>query len=269
MNAFIQNFTFELQNGLRTKSLLLMNYLFPLGFYFMVGSVMTSINPIFKEIMVPAMVVFTILSGTIIAMPNPLVEAREAGILRSYKINGVPSLSILSIPALSTGAHLFLVSTIIAITAPVIFNAQIPINLSAFVFCYFVTLFACSGLGQLIGIISANTQVSVLWSQMVYLPSMLIGGLMVPADMLPKGLQKIGQLLPGTHAMELFRTMVMGYESAISPWWPALILIAGGFAAFCMAILLYSWDNRNTDRPSPVLALLALLPYILSVVLLP
>lgn len=86
MTAFIWNFTFELQNGMRNKSLLLMNYLFPLGFYFMVGSIMSGINPGFTDIMIPAMVVFAILSATILALPTPLVEAREAGILRITKL---------------------------------------------------------------------------------------------------------------------------------------------------------------------------------------
>lgn len=270
MTAFVHNFAFELQNGLRNKSLLLMNYLFPLGFYFMVGSVMSSINPHFTEIMIPAMVIFTVLSGTILSLPTPLVEAREAGILRSYKINGVPSPSILAIPALTVGVHLFLVSAIITVTAPVVFNAPQPVNLPAFVLCYLVTLFACSGLGQLIGVISGNTQISVLWSQLVYLPSMLIGGLMIPSNILPTGLQKVSQLLPTTHAMQAFRALVMGYETAVSPWWTLLILMAGGITAFVIAGLLFSWDNRNLVRGrNPLLAVLALLPYILSVIFLP
>ncbi|MDW7650282.1 MAG: ABC transporter permease [Bacillota bacterium] len=270
MTAFVHSISFELQNGLRNKSLLLMNYLFPLGFYFMVGSVMASINPFFTEIMVPAMVIFTVLSGTVISLPNPLVEAREAGILRSYRINGVPSLSVLAIPSLTAGVHLFLVSIIITVTAPVLFDAPQPVNLSAFALCYLVTLFACSGLGQLIGVISANTQVSVLWSQLVYLPSMLIGGLMIPADVLPAGLQKVSQLLPTTHAMQAFNSLAMGSETAVSPWWALLVLFVGGIVAYALAGLLFSWDNKNPGRGRyPLLAVLALLPYVFAAVLLP
>lgn len=92
---------------------------------------------------------------------------------------------------------------------------------------------------------------------------------MVPADVLPAGLQRIAQLLPGTHAMNLFRALAMGEATAVSPWWSLVVLTAGGFAAFGIAILLFSWDNRNTDRQSPLLAMLALLPYVFSVIFLP
>jgi len=34
-----------------------MNYLFPLGFYLMMGAIMPSINPPFRETLIPAMVV--------------------------------------------------------------------------------------------------------------------------------------------------------------------------------------------------------------------
>ena len=102
MNAFTHHLSFEFRTGIRNRQLLLMNYLFPLGFYLMIGFVMPVINPPFLEGMVPAMVVFAILAATFLGLPDPIVNAREAGILRSYKINGVPSLSILAIPALTT-----------------------------------------------------------------------------------------------------------------------------------------------------------------------
>ncbi len=102
MNAFIHHFTFEFRAGVRNKQLLLMNYLFPLGFYLMMGFIMAAINPLFRQDIIPAMVVFSTLAATLLGIPDPLVNARENGIFRSYKINGIPSSSILSIPALTT-----------------------------------------------------------------------------------------------------------------------------------------------------------------------
>ncbi len=71
MNAFISHFSFEFRSGIRNKTLLLMNYLFPLGFYFMIGLLMTQINPTFLETMLPAMVIFAILASTILGYLIP------------------------------------------------------------------------------------------------------------------------------------------------------------------------------------------------------
>src|SRR3990172_4275215 len=127
MTAFAQHFAFEFKTGLRNPNQLLLNYLFPLGFYALMGLVMTQINPGFAETMVPAMVVFAIMPSTILGLPSPLVEAREAGIFRSYKINGVPALSILTIPMLTTIFHVLINSAIIVVTATPVFQGVAPI----------------------------------------------------------------------------------------------------------------------------------------------
>ena len=236
MTAFILHCSFEFHTGLRNKSLLLLNYLLPLGFYLMMGAVMTGINPFFRETMIPAMLVFAALSGAILGLPNPLVEAREGGILRSFRINGVPTVSILAIPALTTALHLLVAGLIITVTAPLLFNAPLPVNLPLFILTYMLTLFACCGLGLLIGVVSANTQATVLWSQLIYLPSMLLGGLMVPTDILPPAMQKAALLLPGAHAMNAFKGLSMGYETTFSPWLSLLVLFAIGTAAFALGV---------------------------------
>ena len=110
MNAFIHHFAYEFRTGIRNKQLLLMNYLFPLGFYLMMGFIMPAINPTFRASIIPALVVFAIMSATLLGIPDPLVNAREHGVYRSYKINGVPSISILIIPALTTILHLVIVA---------------------------------------------------------------------------------------------------------------------------------------------------------------
>ena len=128
MSAFTTHFNFEFKTGIRNKNLLLMNYLFPLGFYLMMGFIMPAIIPIFSATMIPAMITFAILASTLLGLPDPLVNARETGIFRSYKINGVPAASILLIPGLTTGLHLAIVSLIIIFTAPILFDAVPPSN---------------------------------------------------------------------------------------------------------------------------------------------
>ena len=128
MTAFANHFAFEFKTGLRNSTLLMLNYLFPLGFYAMMGLVMTAINPLFSESMVPAMVIFATMAAAILGLPAPLVESREAGIYRSFKINGVPAPSILAIPALSTIFHVLIVASIIAVTGPLLFKGLAPSN---------------------------------------------------------------------------------------------------------------------------------------------
>lgn len=270
MKAFALHFSYEFYAGLRNRTLLLMNYLMPLGFYLVAGGMMTQINPFFAWQLIPAMVLFAILSGVILGLPNPLVEAREAEILRSYRINGVPAASLLAVPALSTALHMILVAIVITATAPLIFQSPAPSGWLAFTAIFLLFLFTCSGLGSLIGVISANSRATVLWSQLIYLPSILLGGLMVPMEQLPDTFIKIGHLLPAAYAMQAFEGLAYGREALYQPLWGVLILFAGGLASFGLAFYLFSWDSRNDDtrRGHPALAALALLPYLAGALLL-
>jgi len=269
VNAFANHFSFEFRTGIRDKSLLLMNYLFPIGLYAVLGLLMTELNPPFVETMIPAMIIIAILSGTMLGLPNPLVAAREAGIFRSYKINGVPAISILTIPALTTVLHMVVVAVIITATAPLFFSAPTPINWASFILVFLLTAFAHAGLGMLISVISSSTRAVVLWSQLVFLPSMLIGGLMVPYSMLPDALGRVALLLPASHAMNAFQGLAQNQSVAFDPLWSVLILLAGGILSFGLANYLFCWDRLNkTRRGHPALALLALLPYVLGVALL-
>ena len=110
MNAYIHHFVYDFKTGVRERSKLLMYYLFPLVFFLLVGGLMTGLNPYFKDTMLPAMLLFGYMCPTLQLFPNALVGAREAGVFRSYRINGVPAAAIVSMPVLSAAVHMAILS---------------------------------------------------------------------------------------------------------------------------------------------------------------
>jgi ABC-2 type transport system permease protein len=265
MTAFLHHFGFEFRTGVRNRSLLLLTYLFPLGFYLMMGFIMPQINPLFRDSIIPVMILFAVLAAALLGLPDPLVSAREAGIFRSYKINGVPARAIIVIPALSITLHLTIVAALIAFSAPFLFDAPTPQNWLGLVLIFIVSAFALTGLGALIGIVSPNSRTTILLSQAVFLPSMLVGGMMIPYAMLPDSVRALSRLLPTTYAMEAYNALALGQSSAFDPWLALLVLASAGLLAFGLAHYLFSWDSQNSMRRGhPALALLALAPYIVA-----
>ena len=132
---------------------------------------------------------------------------------------------------------------------------------------FIVTAFALAGLGVLIGVISASSRITVLWSQAIFIPTMVV--MWIPASVLPDGVIRVAQLLPPTHATNAFRGLAMGLTTDFDPLGSLVILATGGVLAFGLAIYLFSWDSHNeTRRGHPALALLALLPYVIGAILL-
>ncbi len=269
MNAFAHHFLYDFKVGLRDRALLLMNYLFPLGVYILFGLLMTGVNPAFIKTMIPAMILIAMMSSALLGMPNPLVESRETGIFRSFKINGVPVLSIISIPVISSFFHVLLVSIIITLTAGPFFHAVIPVNWGYFVLVFVITAFAMASYGILIGVVSPNTRSTVLFSQLIFLPSMILGGLMVPTSLLSPILYRVSLLLPTTYAMNAWQALAFNMDYLFNPWVALLVLLAGSILAFGLAIYLFTWDSKNRRAGrSSLLGLLVLVPYVLGALLL-
>jgi ABC-2 type transport system permease protein len=269
MTAFFHHFMYDFRTGLREKSLMLLNYLFPLGFYALMGLLMTGLNPDFAPTMIPAMILVAVMACTMLGLPNPVVESREAGIFRSFKINGVPALSIVTIPVLTSSVHVLLVSTIITVTAAPFFNAGLPSQWGWFFLISLLTIFTFASMGMLIGVVSPNSRWIVLFSQLIFLPSMLLGGLMIPSSMLPPALFRLSLLLPTVHAMNAWKSLAFNMPPVIPPIWSVLILLSSGVCAFILAIYLFNWDSKNRLRGrNPLLGLITWIPYILCAIFL-
>jgi ABC-2 type transport system permease protein len=270
MNAFIYHFAFEFRAGIRHKQLLVMNYLFPVGYYMLMGFIMAGINPQFREDLIPAMIIFSTLAATLLGIPLGIATARENGIFRSYKINGVPAISILTISALTTNLHLFITAVLITVSAPLLFDAAVPVNWLNFGLVFTLTTVSYASMSALIGVVSPNSRVTIMWSQLIFVTSILLGGLMIPNNILPEAAGKISKLLPATHAMNTFNSLAMGKSVDFSPQGSIIVLMLGSVLAFGLAVYLFSWDQHNsTRRGHPLLGLLAFVPYAISIFLMP
>ena len=74
MKALFEHALFDFRDGIRNRHLLFLNYLFPLGLYLMMGSIMPSINPYFRDLMIPGMTIVAILAATLLGLPESLVH---------------------------------------------------------------------------------------------------------------------------------------------------------------------------------------------------
>jgi ABC-2 type transport system permease protein len=264
MTAFLHHLAYDFKTGIRDRSKLLMFYLFPIVFFVLVGGLMSSINPGFRQTMVPGMVLFAFMCSALLNLPGLVVNAREAGVFRSYRINGVPSASILSIPVISTAVHMSVVAIVITVAGMRFYGGVAPSDAAGFVLAALLSYAMYAGLGVLIGVAAGNNTVSILVAQLIYIPSLILGGLMVPSSLLPAGLRRISLLLPATHSMKAFIGLGMPGSTEI-PWLSIGVLGASIAMSFGLAALLFEWDSR-AQAPSRKAwaALLASAPFVVA-----
>jgi len=118
----------------------------------------------------------------------------------------------------------------------------------------------------LLGIACGSTTAATLVCQIIYIPSIMLGGLMVPLSIMPAALQRTALLLPATHSMRLFAWLAM--PDGGTPQWLSLgVLVSSTVLSFLLAALLFQWEPRaNAPTRRPWLALIAAVPFVIAAV---
>lgn len=245
VKAFPKHLWIQFKMDVRERGTLLTYYLLPLVFYFIVGSVFVSINPASKQSLAFSMTIFAVTLGAILGMPVPIVKMRESEVLKAYRVCGIPGWATLFVHAVSAFLHLFIVSIVIFATAPVVFGASVPVDYAAYFAVLAIVLFCNIAIGLLIGVAAKNQSAVALLSQAVFLPTVMLGGIMFPASMLPGALRTAGYIIPSTHAVQAFTGLAFGMSVDFSALLSLVILAGIGAAAVLLAALRFRVVSRT------------------------
>jgi ABC-type multidrug transport system, permease component len=217
MSAVLNHLSIQFKMDLRERAILLVFYIIPLIFYAVMGAVFSSINVGTKETLSASMIIFGTTMGAVLGMPGPLITMRESGVLRAYRVNGIPGAAVLLVQACSAFLHLFIVSVIIVFSAPFLFGAAQPQDFGMFFLVLICLLFTNIMIGLLIGVTARSQSSATMLSQAVFMPSLLLSGIMFPASMLPEPFLWLGRVFPATHVMQAFTGLAFGLDTQISP----------------------------------------------------
>jgi ABC-2 type transport system permease protein len=247
MKAFMNYLWIQFKMDLRDKGTLMSFYLVPLVFYFVMGAVFSSVTPLMKATLSASMTIFAITMGAVMGAPTPLVKMRESGTLRAFKVNGISGSAVLAVQAISAFIHLFIVAVIIYLVSPLAFHAQIPLSIGAYFAVVAVYLLACIGIGLFIGVAARSQSIATMLSMLVFMPSLLLSGIMFPANMLPKALIWLGRIFPATYALQSFYGLAYHTSAEINPGFS--LTIVGGFSLLTFALAFWQLSNiRKSEQ---------------------
>lgn len=232
MSAFLYGVGLQWKLDLRSKSLLITCYAVPLLFFVVMGGVFTSIMPESKETLIQSMTIMGVSMGALVGLPPTLVDLYGSDIKKMYRANGVPlSLGVVS-TFLSSFLHLMIMSAIIYIAAPFAFDAALPESPLAYFGALAIFVAASLALGSVLGLLVKQQSKLTMLSQVLFLPSIMLSGIMFPANMLPRALELAGKVCPASWGFLLMQNAGFCFEN----FWPLLLLFAIGIA-LCALLL--------------------------------
>lgn len=232
MEAFLYGVSLQWKLDIRSRTLLTTCYIVPLLFFVVMGGIFTSVMPGAEQTLIQSMTVFGVTMGALIGLPPSLVEIYGSDIKKVYKANGVPLCLGLVLTTISTLIHLFIMSILIYILAPLLFDAVIPRNPAVYFTSLVIFILVSLGMACMIGLGVKEQAKTPMFSILIFLPSTMLSGIMFPVEMLPEAFKIAGRIFPASWG---YRMMIQG-KFALENLWPLLLMLAVS-AAVCIVLL--------------------------------
>ena len=196
MNGFLYGIALQWKLDIRSRSLLVTCYIVPLIFFLLMGGIFTSVMPEMRSTLIQSMIVMSVSMGAFIGLPPSLIETYGNDVKKVYKANGVPIYLGLITMFLSAFIHLMISCIIILSLAPILFKATLPVQLPLFVLALAVYIIVSLSIGSILGLTVKNQAKLTMIAQLVFLPSIMLSGIMFPITLLPDFLETIGRIFP-------------------------------------------------------------------------
>lgn len=238
MSAFLYGLALQWRLDIRSKAMLITCYVLPLLFFMFMGGIFTSIDPQSRNTLIQSMCIFGVSMGALVGLPPSLIEIYSSDIKKVYKANGVPLYLGVMTHNISAFIHLFLMCAIILVVAPKVFDAKVPINLPVYFVSLAIFIVTTLSIGSIFGLVMKNISKLTMISQLVFLPSIMLSGIMFPVGLLPKALGYVGKVFPASWA---YRSMT-GNKFSFALYLPmlAVFIIA---VIVCLLVL-----NKKTSE---------------------
>lgn len=198
MGAFLYGIYLQWKLDIRSKTLLITCYIVPLLFFAIMSGIFTFVMPEARYTLIQSMTVFGVTMGALIGLPPSLVEIYSSDIKKVYKANGVPLYLGLVLTNISAYIHLFIMSIILYIAAPLAFNAEIPENPMLYFASLAIFIAVSLSIASIIGLAVKDQAKTSMVSIVIFLPSIMLSGIMFPIELLPKAFEIVGKIFPAS-----------------------------------------------------------------------
>jgi imidazolonepropionase-like amidohydrolase/ABC-type multidrug transport system permease subunit len=264
VKPYLSMIRINLRLTMRDRTVLFFNYVFPLIFFFIFGSLMHAERGGAVVQVVNMVLSLGILASGLFGAGMRTVMDREQNILRRFKVAPISPAPIL-VGQLVTGVvHYIPVTFLVLVLARVIYGMpplEHPLSLYAYVL---LGLLAFRGIGSIVGAIANSMQESQIIVQLLYFPMLFLGGATFPIGIMPNWLQVVAQFIPSTYLSTGLTAILAGHETFFNNLAGAAALAVTAVVGTFLAMKLFRWEKEEKMRASAKLWLVAVLaPFLL------
>ncbi|MEV7908660.1 ABC transporter permease [Streptomyces anulatus] len=142
------------------------------------------------------MVILSVVTMALTALPAVLVTYRENGVLRRMSTTPVGPVRLLVAQVVNNLGVSVLATALLVGLGNLVLGVAVPRNLLAFVGVFLLGSASMFGLGLLIAAVAPSAKSAPSIGSLLMFPLLFVGGMWVPRELLPDLVRRIGDFLP-------------------------------------------------------------------------
>jgi|tagenome__1003787_1003787.scaffolds.fasta_scaffold20627930_2 ABC-2 type transport system permease protein len=195
------------------------------------------------QFVVPGLVAFGLIAASFLSLVVEVVAQREAGVLKRRRATPVGAAVLVGGRTLTAAVASLAVTWVLLAVAQGRYDVVVPgAGLPALVLTVLVGAMAFASLGYALASLIRTPAAAQPVASLVFLPFLLVSGVLVPADHLPDRLQTIARIFPVEHLAHALRVAldpaVTGHHLATGD---LAVLAAWAVGAFVVAYRRFAW----------------------------
>jgi imidazolonepropionase-like amidohydrolase/ABC-type multidrug transport system permease subunit len=250
MNAYIAQIRMNLRLTMRDRAVVFFNYIFPLVFFFIFGSIFHADQGGSGLQVVTMVLSLGILGGGFFGAGMRSVMEREANILRRFKVAPItPGPILVSSMVVGLVTYLPLV-VLVLVLAKVMWGMPLPANLGAFFLFVVLGVLAFRAFGGIIGAVANSMQESQIIIQILYFPMLFLSGATFPLGSMSHWLQKLADFIPASYLVRGLTNILLGHETIFDNLQATGVLLLTTVLGTFLAFKLFRWEKDEKMKPS-------------------
>lgn len=188
-----------------------------------------------------ALTTISICAGGVMGLPLVISDYRSKNILKRFKVTPVSPTMLLLVQVMIYTLYAVISLLLLYLAATLFFGYQFRGSWTYFVGGYLLVMVSMFSIGMMVGGIAPNVKIASVIASLLYFPMLIFSGATLPYEVMPKGLQKVADILPLTQGIKLLKAASLGLavDSALLP-----IIVMSVIALICIIISLrfFKWE---------------------------
>ncbi len=237
-----RQFRLERKQFWRNPSAAFFGFVLPILFLLIIGGLTDQAN---RDIIVPGIAGMNVMASTFNALGMNLTFRREQGLLKRMHGTPMPTVSYLGGILGNVAFNAIVQVALVVVAGNLLFGLPWPYHWDELVIFTVVGVFTFSTLGVAFSHVIPNFDAAPAYTNFVYLPSILIGGVFFDPATSSAVLSDIARVLPISHFVEGLRGAIQVDGGLSHHTGDLAVLALWGAAGLWFAIRGFSWEQRR------------------------